>query len=125
MTLDSTSRLVDLIYQAALEPARWRDVLAGLVTVFHGPAVLYIQDTNTNDAGFVEAEGIDQQFLRSYAQYYAAINPGRELWVDAAVGTMLDSSFDLDPSRFERSEFYNDFFRPQDIHLTVGTVLIK
>ncbi len=122
---DDLLPLIDLIYQAGTEPAQWRAVLERIIARHHGSAVLFIQDTRTNNAGFVECMGHDPVFMRSYAGHFAAINPMKDKWAAAPEGAIIESHKALDRAAFDRSEFYNDFFRPMDAYHGIGSVILK
>lgn len=39
-----TGSVLDLVYQAAVDPERWTQVLEELSSAFHAHAILYMQD---------------------------------------------------------------------------------
>lgn len=125
MSHDDLLPLIELIYQAGAEPAHWRDVLNRIIARHHGSAVLFIQDTSTHSAGFVEHAGSDPAFLRAYSEHYAAINPMKDRWAAMPEGAIVEAHKMVEQSVFYRSEFYNDFFRPMDAYHAIGSTILK
>ena len=125
LTMDDLLVLIDLIYQAGLDPSRWQEVLTRLVAPYDGSAVLYLQEADTDRASFLECVGQDDQATRDYQDYYAALNPAKELWRAAHEGTILDFDTIADPEELRRGEFYNDFFKPRGMHHVMGAAVIK
>jgi DNA-binding CsgD family transcriptional regulator len=117
--------LIDIIYQAGMEPDQWPVVLARLIDRFHGTATLFIQDQTTHDAGFLGSAGIDPKFMRDYDAYFASINPAQYWWPILAEGTIIDFAAMMGEDTFVRTEFYNDFFRAMDVHHAIGTIIQK
>src|ERR1700730_16422936 len=96
MAEDDLLRLIEKIYSSAQDPNRWHDLTVSLAARFHGSAVLFVQDLKTAGAGFVDFAGVDPRFVQAYVEHYAAINPTREMWIDAPAGTVIEGTRDLD-----------------------------
>ncbi len=125
MTEEDLSPLIDLIYQAGLEPERWDDALRLMIAKFNGTATLYIQDPDTAEAGFLAHVGMDAKFMTDYMEYYGAINPALGLFKTVAEGEIIDIAKITDEETFRRGEFYNDFFRPMDVYHAIGSIVIR
>ncbi len=109
-------RVHDLIYNAAIQPELWRDVLAYLQTAIGAESGAVSRLSVVDGSGAAIAAGADSSVLDDYFNYYAAINPlvrvadpagyARE-WQPA----ILRDEDTLPRDELERSEYYNDFLR--------------
>jgi DNA-binding CsgD family transcriptional regulator len=118
------SDLIGLIYEAPLAAAAgWTLALEHLARVFRASTACFVrQDVETHE-GMATTWGTDPSFHASYFDHYARINV---LW-DGLGATAAGSTFterDV-PGRaaFLRSEFYNDWLRPQDACATLACKL--
>ncbi|HXI99910.1 MAG TPA: hypothetical protein VNH44_01730 [Micropepsaceae bacterium] len=110
--------LLDQIYDAALEPQRWMDVLDSLNTMMnsHGFA-LFFQDKSV--VRFNHFMGLDATHVNAYANHYGLINP----WAHAVqrAPQFVSAAHELmKPSDLERTEFYNDWLSPLGLHDAIG-----
>jgi len=116
--------LIDEIYDAALDSRRWPTVIESLSEVFHcvGGALLQ-RDRHSAETGFIEFGGMDAATSAAYQQYYSA----RSVWMPAALAgsgeLVIGHELAPDKCSFERSEFYNDWLRPQRVYDAIGGVI--
>lgn len=107
---------VDLIYDAALQPTLWRDVLMRLADTTHcegGAFFLHGQATGT---GRLLAEfGHDPTYLESLVEHYLPMAPDFQVAPRLPVGIVTTNSALIPPDVFEKSLFYNEWARPQHI----------
>lgn len=114
-------KLLDLVSEAALAPRLWSPVMASLTEMVGGRGAmlsrLSIRD-GTGAAEFVRSEAAEAQ--RAF-EYYAPKNPTmivhnpadyRRTWIPRV---LTDDEL-LPKSDLMRTEFYNGFMRPLDIH---------
>ena len=62
---------------------------------------------------FHVASGFDPDFVKSYDEHYAFVNPWLEAWEGVPSGTVLVSERFMPARTFADSEFYNDWILPQ------------
>ncbi len=111
---DSIVRLVDSIYEAALEPQRWEGILKTICQLVRASkATLYWKADGSPDFNLFCTHGIEQEWISAYAQHYAALDEWRirrakNRQDDIFTGEMLIPGREL-----RRSEFGNDFLLPQ------------
>ena len=116
--------LIDEIYDAALDSRRWPKFIESLSEIFHcvGGALLQ-RDRHSAEMGFIEFGGLDAATRSAYQRYYSA----RSVWMPAAFARSgeLAIGHELAPDKrsFERSEFYNDWLRPQGVYDAIGGVI--
>ena len=69
-------KLLELLYDAALDPLRWQTFLDALPHSFDGAAgILHLFDSTTESVSLFASFGHDPAFTASYAAHYAALNP--------------------------------------------------
>jgi DNA-binding CsgD family transcriptional regulator/PAS domain-containing protein len=116
--------LIGDIYDAALEPARWGDVLCKARDFVGGAAaVLYGKDTTRTSANIYHDDGgIDPHYKRLYLDQYVRLDPTStaEFFVDieqpAATGDLMPYD------EFVETRHYREWARPQGLvdHLRVA-----
>lgn len=113
-------RLIDDIYAAALDPSRWVGVIESLSDAVGGlRGCLTRIDARTGEGIEAVLFRSDPTWVDAYAQHFGAINvfmhkhsSGRYDEPDRIVST---EEFCLPREDYLRSEYYNDFMRPQDV----------
>lgn len=118
-------RLLDMLYDSALDPERWQAFLNALPAPFGGArGILHFYDVATATTPVFRHFGDDPGLNSSYAKHFHSINPYPPARLETIpVGKVIYASDLLDPEIAERTEFYADFMRPQGIttdHLGVS-----
>jgi DNA-binding CsgD family transcriptional regulator/PAS domain-containing protein len=133
IALEDFNGLVHSIYRAATEPTEWAvfvETLSGLL----GGTVISLQahDTTAKTGLGIYISKVDPSFLSSYEQYYSSKN----VWASALEahpsGKVIDSEDLFDLNELHKTEFYNDYLKPQDFfaantivfHRSQGKVLL-
>ena len=114
--------LISLIYSAVGEPTLWPTVMDGIAEAANRSCTVmlthYGHEKAQNIAAFTRA---DAAFLNLDVQHYAAINvlaePCDRMFAD---GTVRYTHLAVLDAEFEKTEFYNDFFRPENHYYTFG-----
>lgn len=124
--LELFSHLVDQIYLAALEPAKWPHAMEQLATLQRSTtAVLFTPTTLPSDGGYVIAHGVTEQEIHDRGRYAPL-----DLWTQVGLRKGLFRSgeavlgHELVPdSELVRSDFYKLFLnRYGHRHLCTGVV---
>ena len=108
---------LDLLYGAAVEHGDWERVIARFADLVGG-AKAWLPELNlTNGLGHGVTARIDPTAQETYFQYFASRNP----FVRLGSAGPWPLSVMTDEDRFQkeefiRTEYYNDFLKPQDIH---------
>jgi DNA-binding CsgD family transcriptional regulator/PAS domain-containing protein len=115
------SAVAEAIDAAALGSAAWDEVPRVLGEAFPGSLCsLLNHNVAENKLNFQAVHNIDPEFLKSYAEHYAPLNPWISLWQTVESGTVLIAERDCPARLFADTEFYNDWLRPQNIEAAVG-----
>lgn len=114
--------LVDLIYSAATDVSLWPAVLDGISDAAGGVQTIFW--ATFHGAGAPPAfcsRGTAPEVLPLYSTHYHTLNvlaePCDRMF---RTGTARYSHLAMTDGEFERSEFYNDFFGPLDMHYSCG-----
>jgi len=113
------------LYDAALDPRRWDAATTYFANLFGGAAVLFAQDSRSPASAVFNHAGFDPSFLESYVTRYAALNVWTPRLAANPVGTVMMNDDVVDRDRFECSEWYNDWWRPQGLYHGAAVVLAK
>ncbi|MGO1077756.1 response regulator transcription factor [Inquilinus sp. CA228] len=110
-------RLIGEAYDAALGASSWSGVLRSLSGLIGGSAsaVLHRSLTPATPDAAVRL-GVDPAFVDSYNAYYNAISPVKSGARPASHGPVFVDSMIIPESTLLKTEFYNDFVRPQGNH---------
>lgn len=115
LNLEDLDALVDAAYEAALEPQRWQEFCEALDTLIGGAYVsLHGHDLTTrrNQGMFYTRHA--PEFVASYMQRYDRLNPFPQAVKHHPLGVALNADEIVDKDRFIRTEFYNEWLRPQE-----------
>jgi hypothetical protein len=113
---NQVSDLIAAFYDAGIEPERWPDVLerfAKLSGASYGGLIL------AGPAGRVMQVGSrhsDPSFSRSYGEHYGRMDPVIPAVLAASAGTVLTDTMVIPKAAIERTEFYQDWVRPQGFY---------
>jgi DNA-binding CsgD family transcriptional regulator len=121
----SCADLVGHIYEAALDPARWRDVVDALEGFYPDSRVtLFAHRDGRLVAGMAINKNFPDDALRAYSAYYATNSPFVARAKSLAVGRAVYSEQQVSPSELVTTELYNDFMRPSRLgHYATGVLV--
>jgi DNA-binding CsgD family transcriptional regulator/PAS domain-containing protein len=120
----SDESLLEPLYQTVGDPVAWRSFLDHLSQAYgDGIGTLMMHDFATG-AAFAETPPFaDAAAKTSYTAYYAGLNPWLATGALRAAGSTMVSDALLPFDALRRTEFYNDWCRPQNIGGGVGIML--
>ncbi|MDD2914454.1 MAG: hypothetical protein PHP70_03975 [Gallionella sp.] len=123
---DEVLRLVGLIYDAALDERKWSAFLDAFANAVGGSSsILRSVDLQTNEAGFVASVGYDPAWQSAYCSHFVKMDYVTRALYEFPLGAVksVDQVFDMSEQR--KTEFYNDYYIPQDKPHAMGALLIK
>jgi DNA-binding CsgD family transcriptional regulator/molybdenum-dependent DNA-binding transcriptional regulator ModE len=108
--------LLDCLYDSVISRDGWASFLEALARDYAGGmAALYVHDTTVRQ-GFAYAGGLfADEALAKYNEYYSRINPWLSNIGKRRIGVAVAAEFMLPRSDLVRTEFYNDWLRPQGL----------
>lgn len=113
--------------RAAINPTAWSDVIAALGRMFPGTRLQFWGTDSLRPTDDAQINlGYDQHFGDAYLHHFQHINPWWAGWARTPVGKTIRTSDACSDAEMRRSEFYNDWVRPQeDIIGGGGQVLLR
>lgn len=115
--------LVGQVYDAAVEPGRWPQVLELLSDYLEGAATkLTFQNVRTSRSEASSVRMLPEADC-TYAEYYYKTNVFLQRISKLPAGTLIPVWNLLPRDVYQRSEFYNDFCQPNDMCHPIGVVL--
>ena len=119
-------QLLDQLYETALRPETWPGFLDAFAERLHGEgAVIWMRQRGVMGGGLSYTARRDPTFQRRYEEYYVR----RDVWAEAAAHEPIGNPIacrDLMPlTSLARTEFWNDWCRPQGIGHATAMVLDK
>jgi DNA-binding CsgD family transcriptional regulator/PAS domain-containing protein len=117
---DTVLELVGQIYEAAVEPEIWPSVLARLASETESENLLLsLQFPCESDTGRnIFARPADPEFIKSLQEHYWNLDPWRPYNLGRCTGEVELGRIVLSHAELVKTEFYNDWMRPQKFHDT-------
>ncbi|NOY12407.1 MAG: LuxR family transcriptional regulator [Deltaproteobacteria bacterium] len=119
-------RLIENIYSTVADPGNWGPLIRELVTSTDSrSARLLVMNPDANRVISSTKYNIDDHYHRQYVDHYVNACPWRTELLRKKRGRLYSTylHFSCRQPDFLRTEFYNDWARPQDIHHGVcGTI---
>ena len=121
--------LIDQIYAAALVPdteRAWQELLVGLERhLSGGRAIMALLDPIAHQIDFFHAPSYEPSAIRAYVEHYGAVNPWMEVGRRLPQGSWHSGEMLVDEKAIMKTEFYNDWLKPQDLHKGGGCTILK
>ena len=121
------SELTQLTYAAALDPQKWQLFLERASELCGGIGVhLFGHDDVTNSALGVMYGGYDPIYTKSFDEYYGQINSWAPGFFKFNAGVTVHTEMMCPQKDLVKTEFYNDWCKPQgDLRTGGGVILYK
>ena len=121
------SALIGSLYDAALDPARWREALAGARDFIGGAtAGIVIKDTAANrGAVCYDDGGVDAEYTGLYFSKYVTLDPLTTGHFFSTVETPVSTTDILPYDAFAETRFYKEWVEPQDFVDCIGAAIDK
>jgi DNA-binding CsgD family transcriptional regulator/PAS domain-containing protein len=117
----SVGELLDFVYDAALAPELWPLIVERLSDMIGGVGGMLVDQNPQTGEGDAIIVGHEPSVLASYFGYYASRNvllrtPDARRYLRQWTPRILTDEEWLPKETLVRSEYYNDFLRPIDVH---------
>lgn len=111
---EQISSLIGAIYDASLDPALWRDVLAQISAFVEAPASALVRhDVLAGSGSFYYSWGDDPHYTKLYFEKYLKLNPALPSMQLMDVGEVHSFSTVMPFEEFRRTRLYQEWARPQ------------
>jgi DNA-binding CsgD family transcriptional regulator len=121
---DKLLAMVGAIYDAAIDDAGWTATLERLSDMLGGSPTVIISQDSTGCITFSNAVRSDPGCQGAYVDHFQFKDPTRPHSITAPAGVYTVPMV-VDKSAFLRSEFYNDFARPNGMHGLIRGVAFR
>lgn len=111
--IEQISQLTENIYDAALDAGSWMYVLGHLAQSF-GASSAHLSRDKFSMEGEIISYGSDPAYAKSYADYFASRNVLWKEMVRRSLYDVMTNRIVMPVEDLRRTEFYNDYLRPQD-----------
>jgi DNA-binding CsgD family transcriptional regulator/PAS domain-containing protein len=122
-TLETFSKVVEAIYDCALDPTRWQNTISLIAQLCRSPTcIIAVHDYSSGRSELAyDVGGYEERFIRLHEEKYAAMNPFFGPLRMLPVGIVKTRAMLVDDAEFYESKFYQEWVRPQsfDDALTV------
>jgi DNA-binding CsgD family transcriptional regulator len=118
---------LDRLYAAAVEPELWASTIAAFADLVGGSSAWLSRLSVVDGSGEAITARIDPEMPDLYRRRYARLNPfsnvadPRSYMARWRPGVVTDAAW-LDEGDLRRTEYYNDFMRPQDVQ---GCMIVR
>ena len=109
------SALLEAIHEAAIAPDRWESALHGICQVIGASAGGLIVEGDDRIPDIVTIIDVDPSASVSYRHRYSKMDPVIPAVLHAPEGSVVTQGMILPRSEMARTEFYNDWLRPQNV----------
>lgn len=117
------ARITDAIYEAALDPALWPDVLDGVRRLLNATAAHVMYHDHHARGGSIAADcGLDPAMVLAYVRHYHALDPWAKAATPASVvaGRAILGQSLVPHADLVKTEFYADLARPFGVTRALG-----
>ncbi len=119
-----TGDLVQKVYEAGLDSARWSEVLEDICAAYGAPAGMLGAFNFTTNIGIKHcAVGIEPEFQRSYAAIFGKKNPWAKDQALLTPGTVRTGRRLIADESLQGTEFFREWLQPQGLFHSIRGVL--
>jgi DNA-binding CsgD family transcriptional regulator len=109
------TEVVGLIYDVSVAPERWPDLMRCLGRALRCPNVAVVRSSRDRSRFVGEAVGIDREEYQTFLRRFHRRGPLRRLAPPRYTGQIVELREIMPRTAFERTEVYQDYFRPNDL----------
>ena len=118
--------VIGCVYEAALDSAGWASALIAIAKQVEARSAAAIaMNLSDNSVSFGALHNIEPARLGEYAEHYMSVDVWNAALVRLPPRRAYFAHLLIDESTFVRSEFYNDFLRPQQIFHALGGFVVR
>jgi DNA-binding CsgD family transcriptional regulator/PAS domain-containing protein len=117
---NEAARLIASTYDAALEPGRWPDLLQLIADRIGSPVARLSLENSGPRVEMLAWLGAEASFTRAYEDHFVELDPVMQVVRATVPGTVVTEGA-VSGSTLERSEFYQQWVRPQGLYKATMT----
>jgi DNA-binding CsgD family transcriptional regulator len=116
-------KLIGSIYEAGFDFRHWTKALSQIVDAFGAVSGALTGGGADKSDFWTVTMGIEDDFVANYQRHYHNINPIWERTITSPIGAVHTDAMVMPRVDFVRTEFFNDFLRPQGVVSMLGTTV--
>ncbi len=121
-----SSELIGLAYEAALEPARWLEFLRKTKEAVQARSILLrLIDFDNRRVALAETIGYDPAYVSAYRDHFVRLDPYAAKLNVSPHGVLRYPEEAISWHERSKSEYHNEYERPQGLRHSVGCILTK
>jgi DNA-binding NarL/FixJ family response regulator len=126
ISLETLSKVVESIYDCALDPNRWINTSRMIAQLLGSEAcVLCVNDLKNMRYGLMSRVGVEGRYPRLYTEKYAAIDPSLARAQSLPVGRVTTTRMLVEEHELRDSRFYQEFLKPQGVLDAIGLSVLR
>ena len=126
LTVEVYQRLVEYIYDAALDPVLWQRFLEAFTNTLNGHAGIYrLLDARTYALDHSAVFGHEDSYVQQYQEHYTKVDIMRPILDQAPVGTIFNRNTMITDKQWIQSEIYNEFLADRDVYHVLGGHFVR
>jgi DNA-binding CsgD family transcriptional regulator/PAS domain-containing protein len=120
-------QLIGLIYESAVDPNLWQEFLKQFADAIGSTtSTLFFQDHDSRKGEVSVAHRYDPFYLRQYEVHFSAVNVWLQRLANQTRSGDIRNTLDAcSNSELVRTEYYNDWLRPQDLFFGYGGTIFR
>ena len=117
--------VLDFVYAAALDEARWPDALRALNQAFDGSGVTLEVHAGKGSLVFFEHVELPAHGIEQYGAHYHSVCPRLPFLQALRADEAACDALHISEAEMDRSEFYADFLAPDGLRYYIGGTLFS
>ena len=124
--LETFSKVVEAIYDCALDPTRWQDTIRLIAELCRSQVcIIGVHDYANGRSELAYNLGYEEQFIRLHEEKYAAMNPFWSAILMQPLGVVRTQAMLIDDHEFWESRFYREWCKPQRFYDMINFKILQ
>ena len=124
--LEAFSKVVEAVYDCALDPQRWHDTLRLIGDLCQSQvSQMSVHDFINGRSELSFGLAYTEHFIRLHEEKYAAMNPFFSLMRMQPLGIVTTQAMLIDDGEFYESRFYQEWVKPQHFYDMINFTVLK
>ncbi len=126
--LTTLSALIDGIYECALRPEKWAEILTAIeakLGAISSYLVVHDVDAHRGDTAMLLNHNVDPEWSREYLEHYLKLNPLLPYLSTTRTGEVFATRHLVGKSDYLKGQFYNEWAQPQRWFDYAGVTMLR
>jgi DNA-binding CsgD family transcriptional regulator/PAS domain-containing protein len=124
--LETFSKVVEAVYDCALDPKRWQDTVCLIAELCESQTcIMGVYDYTKRCAELAFQWGYTDRFMRLHEEKYRDMDPFFVAGQLRPVGAVMTQAMLIDDGEFYQSKFFLEWCKPQDLHDMIAFKILQ